>query len=58
MKSPTFMKSGISLRISANYSYMLQTGDIECKTRGFTLDEQGYELLNFESIKRHILAQI
>ena len=40
-----------------NYSYMLQTGDTECKIRGFTLDEQGYALLNFESMKRHILAE-
>ena len=37
---------------------MLQTGDTECKIRGFTLDEQGSALLNFESIKRHILAEI
>lgn len=29
------------------YSYMLQTGDTECKIRGFTLDEQGYALLKF-----------
>ena len=41
-----------------NYSYMLQTGDTECKVRGFTLDEQGRALLNFESMKQHILAEI
>ena len=41
-----------------NYSYMLQTGDTECKIRCFTLDEQGRALLNFESMKRHILADI
>ena len=41
-----------------NYSYMLQTGDTESKIRGFTLDEQGYALLSFESMKRHILAEI
>ena len=41
-----------------NYSYMLQTGDKECKMRLFTLDEQGYALLNIESMKRHILAEI
>lgn len=37
---------------------MLQTGDTECKIRGFTLDEQGSALLHFESIERHILADI
>ena len=37
-----------------NYSCMLQTGDTECKVRGFTLDEQGSALLNFEAIKKHI----
>ena len=41
-----------------NYSYMLQTGDTQYKIRGFTLDEQGYELLNFESMTRQILAKI
>ena len=30
-----------------NYSYMFQTGDTECKVRGFTLDEQGRALLNY-----------
>ena len=40
-----------------NYSYMLQTGETECKMRGLTLDEQGYALLK-ESMKRHILAEI
>lgn len=41
-----------------NYSYKLQNGDTESKVRGFTLDEQASELLNFESMKRHILAEI
>ena len=40
-----------------NYSYMLQTFDTESKIRCFTLYEQGYALLNFESMKRHILAE-
>ena len=30
-----------------NYSYMLQTGDTECKVRGFTLDQQGRAFLNY-----------
>ena len=41
-----------------NYSYMLQNGDTECKIRGFTMDEQGSALLNFDSMKRHIIAEI
>ena len=41
-----------------NYSYMLQNGDTDCKIRGFTLDEQGSALLNFESMKHHILAEL
>ena len=43
---------------SKNYSYMLQTGDTECKVGGCTLDEQGRALLNFESMKQNILAGI
>ena len=41
-----------------NYGYQLQTGDTECKVRGFTLDEKGRALLNFESMKQHTLAEI
>ena len=41
-----------------NYSYMLQNGDTECKIRGFTMDEQGSALMNSDSMKRHILAEI
>lgn len=41
-----------------NYSFMLQTGDTECKVRGFTLDEQGSALLNFQAMKKHTLAAI
>ena len=41
-----------------SYGYQLQTGETECKVRGFTLDEQGRALLNFESMKQHILAEI
>ena len=39
-----------------SYSYMLQNG--EGKIRDFTMDEQGSALLNFDSMKRHILAEI
>ena len=41
-----------------NYGYQLQNGDTECKVRGFTLDEQERALLNFESMKKHILAEL
>ena len=41
-----------------NYTYMLQNGETECKIRGFTQDEQGSALLNFESMKNHILGAI
>ena len=41
-----------------NYCYMLQNGDTDCKIRGFTLDEQGSALLNFESMKHHILLEL
>lgn len=30
----------------------------QCKIRGFTLDEQGSAMLNFETMKRHIIAEI
>ena len=41
-----------------NYSHMLQNSDTDCKIRGFTLDEQGRALLNFETMKRHISDEI
>ena len=41
-----------------NYSYMLQNGDTDCKIRGFTLHEQSSALLNFKSMKHHILAEL
>ncbi|XP_073240492.1 uncharacterized protein [Porites lutea] len=41
-----------------NYTYMLQNGETECKIRGFTQDEQGRALLNFDSMKSHILVAI
>lgn len=41
-----------------NYTYKLQNGKTECKIRGFTLDEHGSGILNFDSMKHHILAEI
>ena len=37
---------------------VINFADIECKIRGFTMDEQDSALLNFDSMKRHIFAQI
>lgn len=41
-----------------NYTYRLQNGKTECKIRGFTQDEQGMALLNFDSMKKHIIGAI
>lgn len=42
-----------------NYAYKLsESGKTECKVRGFTQDEQGMELLNFNSIKEHVLGAL
>ena len=41
-----------------NYTYKLQNGKSECKIRGFTQDEQGMALLNFNSTRNHILGAI
>ena len=35
-----------------NYAYKLEGGDTVCKVRGFTLNYQTSQLLNFESLKR------
>ena len=41
-----------------NYTYRLQNGKTECKIRGFTQDEQGMALLNFDLMKKHIIGAI
>ena len=41
-----------------NYTYRLQNGKTECKIRGFTQDEQGMALLNFDSMRKHMLRAI
>ena len=39
--------------MATNYRMVTQ-----CKVRGFTLDKRGHALLNFESRKQHILAEL
>jgi hypothetical protein len=34
-----------------NYTYKLNTGQVFCKVRGFTLNHQGSQVINFESMK-------
>lgn len=41
-----------------NYAYRTRQGLTECKVRGFTLNVRGKEVLNFETMKRNILADI
>ena len=41
-----------------NYTYRLQNEKTERKIRGFTLDEQGMALLNFDSMRKHIFGAI
>lgn len=41
-----------------NYGYRTRQGKTECKVRGFTLNVRGKEVLNFETMKRNILAEI
>ena len=37
-----------------NYSYKLNTGQVICKVRGFTLNHEGSQILNFESMKQSL----
>ena len=39
-----------------NYGYRTTRGKVECKVRGFTLNVRGKETLNFETVKKTILA--
>ena len=39
-----------------NYAYKTEKEKVECKVRGFTLNVRGQEKLNFETVKRSILA--
>ena len=39
-----------------NYAYKTEKKKVECKVRGFTLNVRGKKTLNFETVKRTILA--
>ena len=39
-----------------NYAYLTDKGKTECKVRGFTLNTRGTKTLNFETVKKTILA--
>ena len=41
-----------------NYGYQTARGKVECKVRGFTLNVRGREVLNYESMKDHILSTL
>jgi len=41
-----------------NYCYRTHLGKSECKVRGFTLNVRGQAVLNFDSMKDHILSEI
>ena len=39
-----------------NYGYRTARGKVECKVRGFTLNVRGQETLNFDTMRKNILA--
>ena len=41
-----------------NYGYTTQQGKSECKIRGFTLNARGAAVLNFQTMKNNILAEL
>ena len=41
-----------------NYGYTTQEGKTECKVRGFTLNARGAAVLNFQTMKNNILAEL
>ena len=41
-----------------NYGYKTQQGKSECKIRGFTLNARGAAVLNFQTMKNNILAEL
>lgn len=41
-----------------NYGYQTKEGKVECKVRGFTLNVRGSASLNYEVMKRNILAEL
>ena len=41
-----------------NYGYQTSGGKFECKVRGFTLNVSGREVLNYQTMKENILAEL
>ena len=41
-----------------NYAYTTREGKTECKVRGFTLNARGAVVLNFQTMKNNILAEL
>ena len=41
-----------------NYGYTIQQGKVVCKVRGFTLNVRGTAVLNFQTMKDNILAEL
>ena len=41
-----------------NYGYKTQQGKVECKVKGFKLNVRGRESLNYEVVKRNVLAEL
>lgn len=39
-----------------NYAYKLNTGEVTCKVRGFSLNYQNSQILNFETMKKALLS--
>ena len=41
-----------------NYAYTTREGKTECKVRGFTLNARGAAVLNFQTMKKHLLEEL
>lgn len=44
--------------VAKNYGYKTREGKVVCKVRGFTLNVRGSAVLNFETMKHNILAEL
>ena len=50
------MDKGICQLWSKNYTYKLNTGQVTCKVRGFSLNYKNSQIINFESMKEALYA--
>ena len=48
----------IHQEMQKNYGYTIQQGKVVCKVRGFTLNVCSAAVLNFQTIKDNILAEL